>query len=55
MVLAAPLFLVTQSQAARHFYAANREPLLRLGLGVTIAWLSLRLLSKTVRAAEAEL
>jgi hypothetical protein len=46
MVFAAPIFLVTQTKALSAFYAANREPLLRLSLGATIAWLSLRLLSK---------
>lgn len=46
MVLAAPIFLVTQTKALSAFYASNREPLLRLGLGATIAWLSLRLLAK---------
>jgi hypothetical protein len=46
MVLAAPIFLVTQTKALSAFYSSNREPLLRLGLGATIAWLSLRLLAK---------
>jgi hypothetical protein len=51
MVLAAPIFLVTQTKALSVFYAANREPLLRLGLGATIAWLSLRLLARTYECA----
>ena len=42
MVLAAPLFIASQSAAARRFYAANREPLLRLALGSTVAYLALR-------------
>lgn len=35
----------------REYAAANREPLVRLGLGGVIAWLSLRLLSKTYENA----
>lgn len=51
MVLAAPVFLLSQTAGARAFYAANREPLLRLALGSTIAYLSLRLLSKSYEAS----
>jgi hypothetical protein len=47
MVLTAPLFLLSQTRAIREYAASNREPLVRLGLGSVIAWLSLRLLSKT--------
>ena len=46
MVLAAPIFLVTQTANFRAYYARNREPILRITYGVVIAWLSLRLLSK---------
>jgi hypothetical protein len=46
MVLAGPLFLLSQTRA---FYQANREPLLRLGLGTLSAYLGLMLLSKSVR------
>lgn len=52
MVLAAPLFLVTQTAAFRAFYAANREPLFRLGLGSSVLYLSLRLLSKTYESTQ---
>jgi hypothetical protein len=52
MVLAAPVFFLSQTAAFRAFYAANREPLLRLALGSTIAYLSLRLLSKGYEAAQ---
>jgi hypothetical protein len=52
MVLAAPVFILSQTAAFRTFYAANREPLLRLALGSTIAYLSLRLLSKGYEAAQ---
>jgi len=45
-VLAAPLFLATQTAGFRAYYARNREPILRLGYGVVVVWLSLRLLSK---------
>jgi len=52
MVFAAPIFLVSQTKALSAFYAANREPLLRLGFGATIAWLSLRLLSKSYECSQ---
>ena len=52
MVLAAPVFFLSQTAAFRAFYAANREPLLRLALGSTVAYLSLRLLSKSYEAAQ---
>jgi hypothetical protein len=52
MVLAAPLFLATQTAAFRAFYAANREPLFRLGLGSSVLYLSLRLLSKTYESTQ---
>lgn len=48
MVLAAPLFLVAQTKAFAHFYQLNREPLLRMGLGVLAAWMGLRAISKSV-------
>lgn len=49
MVFAAPLFLMSQTRVMREYARANKEPLVRIGLGSIIAWLSLRLLAKTVR------
>ncbi len=49
MVLAAPLFLASQTRVLRDYAARHREPLLRIGLGAVVGWLSLRLLAKTVR------
>ncbi len=51
MVLAAPLFLASQTRVLRDYAARHREPLLRIGLGAVVGWLSLRLLAKTVRPA----
>ena len=49
MVFAAPLFLMSQTRVIRAYARANKEPLIRIGMGSIIAWLSLRLLAKTVR------
>jgi hypothetical protein len=49
MVLAAPLFLVSQTRAFREFYALNKQGFYNIGVAVLASWLSLRLLSKTVR------
>jgi hypothetical protein len=48
MVLAAPLFAMLQTRGLRAFIAANGEAFQRLGVGVLVSWLALRMLSKTV-------
>jgi hypothetical protein len=52
MVLAAPVFLLTQTRAFGVFYRNNREPLLRMGLGAVAVWMGLRALSKSYEASK---
>ena len=47
MVFAAPFLLVAQTRALREFVSMNRPGFLLMGLGCTVSYLSLRLLSKT--------
>lgn len=50
MVLTIPLYLVAQTQLMRNIYRANRDAFLRMGLGTLAFVLSLRAVSKSVRA-----
>jgi hypothetical protein len=47
MVLAAPLFLVSQTRAMRAFVQANSQAFINIGLGMSLSYLTLRSLSKS--------
>ena len=52
MVLAAPLFLVSQTKSMRGFYLANKQAFINLSMGFTGTYLGLSLLSKMVRRGD---
>jgi hypothetical protein len=50
MVFAAPLFLMAQTRSMRGFYLANKQAFLNMGFGATLAYLTVGLYGKRVRA-----